>query len=221
MDILDLARRHHTHAAPSSKPAAETSATAPATDEAETSTPAASTDAQSDPATTHHVSGGGRFMHFLQAFEDKHPEETKRILGNIADKLRSDAQHAGPWAARLERWADKLDKAADTGDMSNLMPTVQPHAHFGMRAYQKAQEAPDAGELEQVATAAESSIPAPASSTDAAAPSSSTSSTSTTTPAAPASSTDTAATSSSPSAQANTPIIPSTPAATDSTRMSA
>jgi len=241
MDIRDLARRHHTHAAHSSKPAAETSAT----ESTESAAPAASTETQSASATTHRLSGGGRFMHFLQAFEDKHPEETKRMLNGIADKLRSDAEHAGPWSARLERWADKLEKAAESGDMSNLMPSLHPHAHFGMRAYQKAQETPDAGELEHVAAAVESSIPpmsgtsasaqpaAPVN-TDAAADSSnaqpSTTASATSTDAAPSGSAGVttpiisgspAADSPSSSAQANTPIIPGTPSATDGSRMSA
>ena len=192
MDIRDLPRRHHTHAAhgsTASQPAAATSDVSSAqSQDGSTAT---------DEATTQHVSGGGRFMHFLQAFEDKHPEEAKRILTGIADKLRADAEHAGPWSERLERWADKVQKAADTGDMSNLLPTWQPHAHFGVRAYQKAQAAPEADGLEQVAAAA--------SSTEAAAAGSSSEDVAPVT----AASVEPAAAGS--SADATRPIIPGTP----------
>jgi len=161
LDIRDLARRHHAPAAARSEPAAAPS------DVSSPESPAGAASSSGEAgATTHHVSGGGRFLRFLQGFEDRHPEEAKRILNGIADKLRADAEHAGPWAGRLERWADRVEKAADTGDMSNLLPTWQPGAHYGVRAYQKAQAAPEAdgGALEHVA----SSLPPAACATSAA-----------------------------------------------------
>jgi len=209
MDIQDLPRRHHTHAAhggKASQPAAATSDVPSSASQEAT----ASTSPGTDGATTQQVSGGGRFLHFLQAFEDKHPEEAKRILSGIADKLRADAKQAGPWSARLEGWADKVQKAADTGDMSNLKPTWQPHAHFGMRAYQEAQAAPESATLERVA----SSLPAAASTDAAAAVSSSAAQ-------QPTGSTDAATSSSASEPAVTTPIIAGTPAAMDSSRTSA
>lgn len=237
MDIRDLVRRQHTPAAQSSSPAQAAEATSAADSSSASTATATGTDTQDQAATTEHVSKGGRFMHLLQAFEDKHPEEAKRILNGIADKLRHDADHAGPFAQKLERWADKVQKAADTGDMSNLMPSWQPHAHHGMRAYQKAQEAEDAGGLDQVAAAAGSAATSSAqmpgtantTSTQTAAASSSTS--------APAESVDAPATSAPTSGSeiaaadsgmttstdsapsATTPIIPGTPAAQDDARV--
>ncbi|MEY4579681.1 MAG: hypothetical protein RL701_4384 [Pseudomonadota bacterium] len=102
---------------------------------ADTTTTATTADA---PATTHHLSRGGFFLNMLQAYEDKHPEEAKAFLSGVADKLRNDAQHAGPFANRLNAWADKFQEAADTGDLSKLVPTRQAHGHFGMRAYMQA-----------------------------------------------------------------------------------
>jgi hypothetical protein len=90
------------------------------------------------PATTHHLSGGGMFLNLLQTYEDKHPDEAKEYLSGVADKLRSDAKHAGFFSRALDHWADKFQKAADTGDLSNLLPRWQQPGHFGMRAYQQA-----------------------------------------------------------------------------------
>jgi hypothetical protein len=89
-------------------------------------------------------------MRFLQRYEDSHPDEAKAFLSGIADKLRADAEHAGPWSNRLNAWADKFDAAAESGDLSGLAPN-RPHAHFGMRAYQRAQGSGGAGELSDIA----------------------------------------------------------------------
>ncbi|HTU59884.1 MAG TPA: hypothetical protein VMF89_15640, partial [Polyangiales bacterium] len=100
-------------------------------------------------------------LHVLQSVEQRHPEETQRVLGNIADKLRSDAEHAGIFSERLTRWADRFQEAADSGDMSKLMPRLSPH--FGVRAYQQAeQQEPDAT-VEHVAGTAEAQSNAAAS----------------------------------------------------------
>ena len=167
MDIRFFARRHHDVAAQSSKSAASTEApqTADASQTAQAATsaaqptaaaesPAAATDAADRPAAISRFTPAGRLLHVLQSFEDRHPEETKNILGNIADKLRSDAERAGPFSDRLNKWADRFQAAADSGDMSQLMPRVS--SHFGMRAYQQAEQSDTDATVEHVAGTAES-----------------------------------------------------------------
>jgi hypothetical protein len=103
-----------------------------------------------------HFSPAGRLRNALQSFEERHPEEAKAALGKIAERLRADSEHAGVWGDRLAKWADRFQQAADTGDMSNLMPRMQ--SHFGLRAYQQhEQPAPEADEtVEHVAGVAAS-----------------------------------------------------------------
>jgi hypothetical protein len=130
-------------------PAVATPAVA-VTEAAKDSTPATEGTAQ-QPATLPRFSPAGRLLNVLQSFEQQHPEETKQALSNIADKLRADSEHAGVFSDRLNKWADRFQQAAETGDLSNLVPRQQ--AHFGLRAYQQnAQPAPEADEtVEHVA----------------------------------------------------------------------
>lgn len=168
MDIRFFTRRHQDVAAQSSKPAAtEAPQTADANQAAQaaalTAQPTAAsgseaaapaTDAAERPAAISRFTPAGRLLNVLQSFEDRHPEETKKILGNIADKLRSDAERAGPFSDRLNKWADRFQAAADSGDMSQLMPRVS--SHFGMRAYQQADQTDNDATVEHVAGTAES-----------------------------------------------------------------
>jgi hypothetical protein len=140
---------------------AKSAAAAPTSDSAPTATDDdTQTQTVDTPATTPHLSRAGRFLSFLQHIEDKHPEEAKKILGSIADHLRKDADHAGPFAERLNTLADKFDKAAETGDLSGLVPTRPSFGHHAMRAYHEASSAAtgDAAAL----SAATSSEPAAA-----------------------------------------------------------
>jgi hypothetical protein len=169
MDIRLFTRRHHENAAQSSKSAATEAApqTADASQTAQAAAAAAqptaagsnetgapATDAAERPSTISRFTPAGRLLHVLQSFEARHPEETKEILGNIADKLRSDAERAGPFSDRLNKWADRFQAAADSGDMSQLMPRVS--SHFGMRAYQQAEQPDNDATVEHVAGTAES-----------------------------------------------------------------
>ncbi|HET8933854.1 MAG TPA: hypothetical protein VFN67_10455 [Polyangiales bacterium] len=169
MDIRFFTRRHHELAAQSSKSAASTEApqTADANQTAQAATQAAqpaaasgseaaapTTDTAERPAAISRFTPAGRLLNALQSFEDRHPEQTKEILGNIADKLRSDAERAGPFSDRLNKWADRFQAAADSGDMSQLMPRVP--SHFGMRAYQQADQSDNDATVEHVADTAES-----------------------------------------------------------------
>lgn len=163
MDIRYLARRNHELAAHSGGGAraeqrqtvdAGQVAAAPQTAQSSTSAPAPAADEVArQPATLSRFTPAGRLLHVLQAFEQRHPEETQRVLGNIADKLRADAERAGMFGERLTRWADRFQAAAESGDMSKLMPRLSPH--FGLRAYQQAEQ-PDAdATVEHVAGTAE------------------------------------------------------------------
>lgn len=118
----------------SSRPPTDTGPTS-----SESAAPATGANTTADtPATTRHVSGGGLLLGMMQAYENRHPEEAKAFLQGVADKLHADADYAGFFAPALEAWGDKFDKAAETGDLSNLLPSFPSHAHFGVRAYQQA-----------------------------------------------------------------------------------
>lgn len=176
MDIRDLALRSHGFAARSGRPAAATedqaavnnasqaaqavqnaqvaqrtaatSDVAPAQNANDANAAAEATARQ--PATQERFSPAGRLLNVLQSVEQRHPEETKQVLSNIADRLRSDSENGGVFSERLSRWADRFQQAAETGDMSNLMPRSQ-QAHFGMRAYQQNQPADGDAAVEHVA----------------------------------------------------------------------
>lgn len=141
MDIRHLAWRNHGPAAQNGIAPAVQPAVAKTEGESAQAATSAAADGAAQPAARSHFSRAGRLLNVLQAFEQRHPDETKAILNNIADKLRSDAEQAGPFGSRLTKWADRFQEAADTGDMSKLMPRLNTAGHFGMRAYQQAQAA--------------------------------------------------------------------------------
>jgi hypothetical protein len=157
MDIRYLSRRNHELAATSgTREARQTVDAGQVAQTAQASTSASEAAAQAtarQPASQARFSPAGRLINVLQAFEERHPEETQRVLGNIADKLRSDAEHAGVFSERLTRWADRFQEAADSGDMSKLMPRLS--SHFGVRAYQQAEQPEPDATVEHVAGTAE------------------------------------------------------------------
>lgn len=155
MDIRYLSRRSHEIAASSgTREARQTADAGQVAQTAQASTSASEAAGEAaQPASSSRFSPAGRLINVLQAFEDRHPEETQRVLGNIADKLRSDAEHAGVFSERLTRWADRFQEAADSGDMSKLMPRLS--SHFGVRAYQQAEQPEPDATVEHVAGTAE------------------------------------------------------------------
>ena len=114
-------------------------------------------------ATTPHLSRAGRFLGFLQRLEDRHPEEAKKLLSGIADKLRHDAERAGPFSDRLNSLADRFDKAAESGELSSLLPSRQHFGHHALRAYHQASGATgtEAADLNVAASGAAATSPAP------------------------------------------------------------
>jgi hypothetical protein len=92
-------------------------------------------------ATTQDLSSGGMFLSLLNTYASQHPEEVSTFLAGVADKLRAFAQRGDVFSAGLTGWADRFQRAAESGDLSNLVPSVRPAANLGLRAYQVAQQA--------------------------------------------------------------------------------
>jgi hypothetical protein len=164
MDIRYLSRRNHELAAKTgTREARQTvdagqvtradAAQASTSSSARGAAPASVDTTSRQPSALSRFTPAGRLLRVLEAVEQRHPEETQRVLSNIADKLRSDAEHAGVFSERLTRWADRFQEAADSGDMSKLMPRFSPH--FGMRAYQQAEQPDSDATVEHVAGTAE------------------------------------------------------------------
>jgi len=158
MDIRYLSRRNYELAANSGTRASRQTVDAGqvAAQTAQTGTTAAAEAGEAvarQPATQSRFTPAGRLLNVLQAIEQRHPEETQRVLGNIAEKLRSDADSAGVFSERLTRWADRFQAAAESGDMSQLMPRLS--QHFGVRAYQNASQSEADTTVEHVAGTAE------------------------------------------------------------------
>lgn len=156
MDIRYLSRRNHELAARSGDEARQTRQIADAGQIAQTAPGVAATAAETtsrQPATQSRFTPAGRLLNVLQSFEQRRPEETQRVLSSIANKLRSDAETAGVFGERLTRWADRFQEAADSGDMSKLLPRLSPH--FGVRAYQQAEQPESDATAEHVVGTAE------------------------------------------------------------------
>jgi hypothetical protein len=98
----------------------------------------------SGPAATSQVSPAGQLLSQLAQLRQKDPAKYKQLLTDFANQLKAAAQKAtGAQAQSLSQLADKVQKAADTGDLSPLKPpqaTHGHHHHHGARAYQQAQQ---------------------------------------------------------------------------------
>lgn len=66
------------------------------------------------------LSRRGQFMNKLQELAKTDPEQARKLLGDLADKIRSEAQAGGANSERRLALADRLQQAADTGDFSTL-----------------------------------------------------------------------------------------------------
>jgi len=101
-------------------------------------------------------SGPAQFLGKLQDMMKTNPAQAKQALGQIAGKLRAQAQQAGGTeSARLTDLADRFQKAADTGDLSGLKPTSHvrqsPHAHM-MHGKAQAAYSANATDADPIAT---------------------------------------------------------------------
>jgi len=109
------------------------------------------------PAATAQLSGISLIMGLIHAYESQHPDYAKAFLQSVADKLLADAQHAGTFAPSLQAWGSAFQRAADTGDSSNLWPSAPLVAHFGVQAYQTASQ--PANEAPAIDAVARGSLP--------------------------------------------------------------
>ncbi|HVW29645.1 MAG TPA: hypothetical protein VHC69_29985 [Polyangiaceae bacterium] len=102
------------------------------------SAPPATSDGVGAPATTS-ISGPGRMFHELSQLSKSDPSKFKQVVGDMASQLRADAKNAsGDEATRLNSIADRLDKVAQSGNLSDLRPQNASggaegahHAHHG------------------------------------------------------------------------------------------
>lgn len=69
------------------------------------------------------MSKRGQFLSQLQSLEQSDPAAAKKLLTDLAAKFRGEASQGGD--SRKAAMADKLQKAADTGDLSGLLKTSQ------------------------------------------------------------------------------------------------
>jgi hypothetical protein len=67
-----------------------------------------------------HISRHAKFLTNLQDLEKTDPAKAKATLTDLANRIRADAQQSGD--SRHLAFADRLDKAAATGDLSDLFP---------------------------------------------------------------------------------------------------
>ncbi len=74
------------------------------------------------PATAS-ISGPGRMFHELKELSQSDPTKFKQVVSDMASSLRTDAKNAtGDEASRLSQVADRLDKVAQSGNLSDLAP---------------------------------------------------------------------------------------------------
>jgi hypothetical protein len=99
--------------------------------------PAPTSDGPGAPATAN-ISGPGRMFHQLSELSKSDPAKFKQVVSDMASALRADAQNAtGDQASRLSQLADRLDKVAQSGNLSDLAPQSGSgsegahHAHHG------------------------------------------------------------------------------------------
>jgi hypothetical protein len=89
-------------------------------------------------------SGPGRFLSDLQNLEQTDPARAKQILADLAGRLRTAAAKGGADSSQMTAMADKLQQAADTGDLSGLQPAQGQsqqggHHHHGHHHHHAAQ----------------------------------------------------------------------------------
>ncbi|HEX3595426.1 MAG TPA: hypothetical protein VHU80_10000 [Polyangiaceae bacterium] len=77
------------------------------------------------PATAS-ISGPGRMFHELKQLSESDPTKFKQVVSDMASSLRADAKNAsGDDATRLSSIADRLDKVAQSGNLSDMAPSGQ------------------------------------------------------------------------------------------------
>ena len=93
------------------------------------------TDRLGTPTTTREWSASALLLSLLQVLEIMPPDDAAVVLSGLATKLDVVAPH-------LQVWAERFRAAAQTGDLSKLLPNIEPATHFGIRAYRAASQVP-------------------------------------------------------------------------------
>jgi hypothetical protein len=82
------------------------------------------------PATQLSLSGPAELFSKLQKLEASDPSKAQAALHQLADQVREQANSvSGTQATHRNAFADKLDQAADSGDLSGLQPQHAGRAH--------------------------------------------------------------------------------------------
>lgn len=121
---------------PSPSPSPSTSASAVSNPTPVTTSAPATTD--SGDATAPDVSKPAEFLAALQSLKDSSPAKFKEVVSHLAQEVRNQAKDAtGHERGFLKHFAAKLDKVANTGELSALKPHwVHEHGHGrGVKAY--------------------------------------------------------------------------------------
>jgi hypothetical protein len=82
--------------------------------------PGGAVDDDQDGGSTTQVSEGAQFLSKVQDLEKSDPARAKQVLTDLATKVRGQAKQGGAHADKLGALAEKLQKAAKTGDLSPL-----------------------------------------------------------------------------------------------------
>jgi hypothetical protein len=98
--------------------------------------PSTALDTTDDAATQVSLSSPAALFGKLQKLEASDPSQATDVLHQLASKVREQANSVGgDQATHLNAFADKLDKAADSGDLSGLSPSQHAggahHHHHG------------------------------------------------------------------------------------------
>jgi hypothetical protein len=139
MDIHSTSRRPNADA-PSLAADAKSPSVAPGVQPGPSGPPSESSNVAA-PAAIQELSKAALFLGLLAVLESKHPDEAVRLLLRIAAELHAEARQPGSTTQGLDALADRFRLAAQTGDLSSLLPRERPAAHFGVRAYQAAEQA--------------------------------------------------------------------------------
>jgi hypothetical protein len=101
------------------------------------------------PATSVELSGPAKFLAALEKLQREKPEDFKQVVAELAKQVRAAADASGGREHRfLERLARRLDRVAETGDLSALQRGRHGEGRrvHGVQAYQAAlAQAPQGG----------------------------------------------------------------------------
>lgn len=86
-------------------------------------------------------SGPAQFLGRLQDLMKSDPTQARKVLRNIASKVRDQAKQDGSDPVKLNGLADRFQRAADSGDLGAIQPGAGPHAGHSHHAHMTNQRA--------------------------------------------------------------------------------